>query len=259
MPKFAANLSLMFSELPFLERIAAASAAGFHAIECQFPYEVEAAAIASELRQSAIDLVLFNLPPGDWTRGDRGLAALANREAEFRQSLSQALAYAQACRTKCLHAMAGIADRADRSAMRTYRDNLAYAADYLAPHGVSLLIEPINQHDMPGYYLSDFDHAAELIDLIGSPQLRLQFDIYHRQRICGEVIAGLRDLLPLIGHIQVAGVPGRHEPAQCELDFPTIFAEIDRLGYDGFIGCEYRPRGTTAAGLDWLKPYLASP
>jgi len=258
MPTFAANLSLLFTELPFLDRIDAAAAAGFPAVECQFPYEVTAPALAARLQQQQIPLILFNLPAGDWSRGDRGLAALPAQRETFRQSLHQALDYARQCRASRLHVMAGIADPADKAAMMTYRANLAEAAELAAAADITLLIEPINRQDMPGYFLSDYHLAAELIETIGAANLRLQFDLYHRQRICGEVIDCLRQLMPVIGHIQVAGVPGRHEPVDCELDFPTIFAEIDRLGYRGYIGCEYRPIGTTSAGLGWLKPYLAA-
>lgn len=258
MPKFAANLSLLFTDLPFLDRFSAAAAAGFRAVECQFPYESPADEIAARLQQWNLELVLFNLPPGDWAAGDRGLAAVNDQSTAFTRSLALALDYARICKTGRLHVMAGIADSADKSVMMTYRTNLAAAADELARHGITLLIEPINRQDMPGYFLSDFLLAAELIASIGKSNLRLQFDIYHRQMICGDVIHGLRDLLPIIDHIQVAGVPGRHEPAACELDFPTLFAEIDGLGYGGFIGCEYRPLTTTTAGLAWLKPYLPS-
>jgi hydroxypyruvate isomerase len=256
MPKFAANISLLFTELPFLDRFAAAAEAGFRAVECQFPYEVSPVSIAGALRQSGLSLVLFNLSPGIWANGDRGLAALASRQDEFRQSVPIAIAYARLCGTTQLHAMAGIADCSDSGATATYRDNLRYAAELLAPEGMSLLIEPINRRDMSGYFLSDFDVAIELIQAMELSNLRLQFDIYHRQMMCGDVIAGLRAAMPLIGHVQIAGVPGRHEPVNCELDYAAIFAELDRLGYRGFIGCEYKPRGSTLEGLGWLSPYL---
>lgn len=256
MPKFAANLSLLFTELPFLERFDAAARAGFRAVECQFPYDVDAASIANELRQSDLSMVMFNSPPGNWANGDRGLAALPSRQAEFRRSLSSALTYARLCGTRQLHVLAGIANSSDQDAKSTYRANLTYAAELLAAEEMILLIEPINQRDMPGYFLSDFQLAIELIQTVGLSNLRLQFDIYHRQMICGDVITGLRAAMPMIGHIQVAGIPGRHEPIDCELDYATIYAELDRLGYRGHIGCEYKPSGSTMDGLAWLSPYL---
>ena len=258
MPKFAANLSLLFTELPFTERFAAAAAAGFSCVECQFPYDLPADEVAAQLRQLSLKLVLFNAPPGDWAKGSRGLAALPQHVDAFRQSVSTALAYAAATGTRRLHIMAGIEEGDRQSALRVYRSNLAFAAEQAATAGITILIEPINHHDMPGYFLSDYDRAAELITAIGARSLRLQFDLYHRQMICGRVIDGLRQLLPLIGHIQVAGIPGRNEPVGGELDFAAIFSEIDRLGYEGFIGCEYRPLHGTEAGLSWVKPYLAA-
>ncbi|HVJ33757.1 MAG TPA: 2-oxo-tetronate isomerase [Terriglobia bacterium] len=256
MPKFAANISLLFTELPFLGRFKAAADAGFTAVECQFPYEAAAHDVADCLRHHEIELALFNMPPGNWAAGDRGLAALPERQSEFKEGVAAALSYARSCGCKRLHMMAGIAEPTDAAALGTYRANLAYAAERAARDDVTVLIEPINQRDMPGYFLSDYERAAELISTIGSDSLRLQFDIYHRQMICGRVIDGLRELLPIIGHIQIAGIPGRHEPEGSELDFSVLFAEIDRLGYDGFIGCEYRPKTTTSAGLGWLSPHL---
>lgn len=256
MPRFAANLSLLFTELPFLDRFEAAADAGFTAVECQFPYEVAAHEVAERLRRHKIEPVLFNMPPGNWAAGDRGLAALPERQGEFKESVGTALRYARSCGCKRLHAMAGIAEPTDAATLSTYRANLAYAAEVAARDEVTVLIEPINRRDMPGYFLSDYERAADLISAIGSDALRLQFDIYHRQMICGRVLDGLRELLAVIGHIQIAGIPGRHEPDGSELDFSVIFAEIDRLGYDGFIGCEYRPRSTTSAGLGWLSSYL---
>jgi hydroxypyruvate isomerase len=256
MPNFAANLSMLFTELPFLDRFDAAAQAGFRHVECQFPYDFTAAEITARLQYLDLNLVLFNLPPGNWADGERGLAALSTQQTAFRQSIELAIAYAQACRTSRLHALAGIANPLDHESLETYRDNLNYAAHRLTTEGMTLLIEPINRHDMPGYFLSDFDFAADLIQTIGRSNLQLQFDVYHRQMICGDIIKGLRKFMPIIGHIQIAGVPGRHEPVACELDFPTIFAEIDALGYGGYVGCEYRPRAGTVDGLDWLSPYL---
>ncbi len=256
MPRFAANLSLLFADLPFLDRLDAAAAVGFRSVECQFPYDNDAVDVAARLQALDLAMVLFNLPPGNWANGDRGLAAITSRQIEFRQSVSTAIAFARTCGTQQLHALAGIADPQDGAALATYQDNLKFAADRLAAEGMTLLIEPINRRDMPGYFLGDYHLAADLIRTIGMSNLRLQFDIYHRQMICGDVITGLREMMPIIGHVQVAGVPGRHEPTGCELDFAMIFAELDRLGYREHVGCEYRPQGETAAGLGWLSPYL---
>ncbi len=253
MPRFAANLSMMFTELPFMDRFAAAAGAGFDAVEFLFPYDFDATAIAGQLRTHGLTQALFNLPPGDWAAGERGLAALPGRVADFHASVTVALHYAAVIGVDRVHMMAGLADRADPLAQTAYRASLLHLCDQAAQTGLTVVIEPINPRDMPGYFLNDFNQAADLIADLARPNLLLQFDIYHRQIIHGDVLTGLRRLMPVIGHIQIAAVPLRHEPGTGELDDARILHEIDRLGYTGFVGCEYRPAGDTVAGLGWRK------
>lgn len=255
MPKFAANLSMMFAEWPFLDQFDAAAAAGFAAVEFQFPYDYDAEAIAERLQRNGLAQALFNLPPGDWANGERGIAALPNRFEELKASLERALVYARATGVKRLHLMAGVAERVNPAAEASYRRAVAYAADRLASEGLDLLLEPINPRDMPGYFLNDFHYAEAVIADLKRPNLKLQFDIYHRQILHGDVAVGLRALRSIVGHVQIAGVPSRHEPDGEELNYPFLFAELDRLGYEGFVGCEYNPRAGTLAGLGWFQPY----
>ena len=252
MPKFAANLSMMFTEWEFLDRFAAAADAGFTAVEYLFPYAFRPEDIAERLKRHNLVQALFNLPPGDWNTGDRGLAALPARRDEFRASVATAMPYAKATGVTRLHMMSGIADAKDLAAMTSYRDGLKYACDLTLPLGLNILIEPINGRDMPGYFLNDFDMAVELIASMNCPNLKLQYDIYHRQILHGDVSKSLESLLPIIGHIQTASVPGRNEPGSGELDDARIFKHIDAIGYTGFIGCEYRPANGTLNGLAWL-------
>jgi hydroxypyruvate isomerase len=251
MIRFAANLSLMFAEWPFLERFRAARDAGFDAVEYLFPYEYPAERIAAALVEAGLTQALFNLPPGDWAKGERGLAALPARQLEFRGSVQLALAYARATGTKRLHLMSGIAERHDKAARAAYADSLRFACDLVGPEGIDILIEPINGRDMPGYFLNDFDFAADLMAELALPNLRLQFDIYHRQVMRGDVLTALRDFLPLIGHVQIASVPARQEPGSGELDDFRVLRELEALGFQGFVGCEYRPARGTLAGLSW--------
>lgn len=255
MPRFAANLTMMFNDVPFLDRFKAAADLGFDAVEYLFPYDHQADEIAKRLKDNGLTQALFNMPPGDWAKGERGIAALHGREVEFKQSVATALSYATATGVKRLHLMAGLASLADATALATYRANIIYAADELAKHNLDLLIEPINSRNMPGYALNSFDWAASLIQDLALPNLKLQFDIYHCQIIHGDVTMRLRALLPITGHVQIASVPSRHEPDDEELNFSFLFAELDRLNYKGFVGCEYNPRGDTAAGLSWFKPW----
>lgn len=254
MPRFAANLSMMFTEVPFLDRFSAAAAAGFDAVEVLFPYDHDPDEIGACLRANGLTLALFNLPPGDWTAGERGLAALTGREAEFRASVPLALRHAKATGAKRLHVMAGLAAPDCPDADRAYRDSLRFLCA-AAPEGVTILIEPINPRDMPGYHLCDFNRAADLIAELALPNLRLQFDIYHRQILHGDVLTGLRRLMPIIGHVQVASVPLRHEPGTGELDDFRVLRELDVLGYTGFVGCEYRPAADTVSGLGWRAAF----
>ena len=258
MPRFAANLTLMFTEYPFLDRFAAAADAGFSAVEFLFPYDHPPEAIAARLAAHGLDLALFNLPPGDWAAGDRGIAALPGRFAEFAEGVETALRYALATGAMRLHGMAGLADRRRPAAAEAYGRALRHAAGRLAEHGLDLLIEPINRRSMPGYFLDDLDAAADLVMALraeGHANLRLQFDIYHCQVLHGDVSMRLARHLPLVGHVQVASVPARTEPGTGELNDAFVFAELDRLGYAGFVGCEYNPRAGTEAGLGWFAPY----
>jgi hydroxypyruvate isomerase len=251
MVQLAANLSMMFNEVAFLDRFAAARDAGFDAVEFLFPYDHPAETIGARLREQSLTQALFNLPPGDWAAGERGMAALPDRRDEFRASVATALVYAAATGVKRLHVMSGLAPCSDRMAAATYADSLRFAADKAGEAGLDLLIEPINGRDMPGYFLNDFTYAADLIADLGLTNLRLQFDIYHRQIIHGDVLTGLRTLMPLIGHVQIAAVPERHEPCSGELDDIKVLRALDELGYRGFVGCEYRPAKGTVAGLGW--------
>lgn len=254
MPRFAANLSLMFTEWPFLDRFAAAADAGFSAVECQFPYDFPAQAVAAEASKHRLGFALINAPPGDYAGGDRGLAALPPRRAEFEASVATALAYAQTVGAPRIHLMAGVAPWADALAQDAFESGVMFACDKALERGIDILIEPLNPHDAPGYFLSDYGFAAKLIRRLALPNLKLQFDIYHRQILHGDVIRALEELLPIIGHVQVASVPGRNEPGSGELNDEMIFRTLDALGYGGFVGAEYRPRGTTRDGLGWFTP-----
>lgn len=255
MPKLAANLSFLFQEHAFLDRFAAAADCGFCGVEFLFPYDHPADVAAAAAERAGVAIVLFNLPPGDWSAGERGIAALPGREAEFRAGVDQALAYAAALGTKTLHVMAGLVDEADRTAARrVYLDNLRYAADR-APPGLTLTIEPINQRDMPGYFLRNTTEAAAILDDVGAPNLKLQLDFYHAQISGGDLLRRLEALFPRVAHVQIAGVPHRHEPSDGEVHYPFLLQRLDALGYDGWVGCEYRPAAGTRAGLGWAAPY----
>jgi hydroxypyruvate isomerase len=258
MPRFAANLSLMFTEVPFLERFAAAASAGFRAVEFLFPYDHPAELVGEQLARNGLTQALFNLPPGNWDAGEKGFAALPGRFEDLRHSLRTGLAYARATGVKRLHLMAGMAHRGDPEAVAAYRRAVAFAAQFFAPHGLDVVIEPINPRNVPGYFLNDFGFARDLIRELNIPNLKLQFDIYHCQILHGDVTMRLRELLPITGHIQIASIPSRHEPDGEELNYPFLFTELDRLGYDGFVGCEYNPRGSTSAGLGWFAPYAGA-
>lgn len=258
MPKFAANLSMMFTEHPFLDRFDAAAAAGFAAVEYLFPYEHSPADIAERLRRNDLTQALFNLPPGDFAAGERGLAALSGRAEEFRASVDRALEYAAATGVKRVHMMAGLASPSDPKALVTYQGALELAARKFGEAGIDLVIEPINGRNMPGYFLNDFGLAQRLITATGMANVKLQFDIYHRQIMHGDVTMALRALMPITGHVQIASVPSRNEPDGEELNYPFLFEELDRLGYDGYVGCEYNPRGKTTDGLAWFKPFARS-
>lgn len=253
MPKFAANLSMMFNEWEFLDRFAAARDQGFTAVEFLFPYAHTPEEIAGRLDAAGLTQALFNLPPGDWEKGERGIACIPGREDEFRASVARALPYAEATGVRRLHLMSGHGDRNDPRALATFTAALGHACEMVAPLGIDILIEPINGRDMPGYFMNDFGFAAGLIARLGLPNLKLQYDIYHRQILHGDVMKSLEALMPLTGHVQVASVPKRNEPGTGELDDFRIFRHLDALGYQGFVGCEYRPAAGTAEGLGWFR------
>ena len=265
MPRFAANLSMLYNEVDFLDRFAAAARDGFRAVEYLFPYAYPAHALAARLQANGLQQVLFNAPPGDWDAGERGLACLPGREAEFRDGIARAIEYAGVLQCPRIHAMAGVVPQgADAATVRaTYVANLRYAAKQAAPHGIHILLEPINGRDMPGFFLSRQDEAHALVAEIGAANVKVQMDLYHAQIVEGDLAMKIRRYLPTgnIGHIQIAGVPERHEPDLGEVNYPSLFQLLDSLGYDGWIGCEYRPaRGAvpnaTSDGLGWLQPWL---
>ncbi|SHJ75754.1 hydroxypyruvate isomerase [Bradyrhizobium lablabi] len=258
MPRFAANLTMMFNEVPFLDRFEAAAKAGFTAVEFLFPYDFPADAIGERLRGNGLTQALFNLPPGNWEAGEKGFAALPDRFGDLQDSVRTALPYAQATGVKRLHLMAGIADRRDPQAEAAFTRSVVWTAEFLMAHGLDVVIEPINPRNVPGYFLNDFNFARDLIVELEIPNLKLQFDIYHCQIIHGDVTMRLREMMPIIGHIQIASIPSRHEPDGEELNYPFLFKELDRLGYGGFVGCEYNPRGKTTDGLAWFKPYAGA-
>ena len=255
MPKFAANLSMLYTEAPFLERYALARQDGFDAVEFLFPYAYPPEQIAGQLRRHQLQLVLFNLPPGDWDAGERGMACHPDRIAEFRAGVATALRYAEALGVRQLHCMAGKLPPGvtPDQARATYLDNLRYAASQCDAAGINLLIEPINHYDMPGYFLNHSSQALDIIREAACPNLFLQYDIYHMQRMEGELCNTIQANLPFIKHMQIADTPGRHEPGTGEINYRHLFAFIDRIGYDGWLGCEYKPAGDTSAGLGWRQ------
>jgi hydroxypyruvate isomerase len=254
MPKFSANLSFLFPDLPFLDRFAAAAKAGFCAVEFAFAYDHAPSEVAKRLADHGLTQALFNLPPGDRS-GDRGLAALPGREADFRAGLDRALVLARATNCKRLHVMAGTypAD-ADRDLGESvYVDNLRIAADAMAAEGIVLTIEPLNTRDNPGYFLTTSAQAIAILDKVGRDNARLQLDLYHCQIMEGDLANHIERLLPRTGHVQIAGNPGRHEPDRGEINYPFLFDLLDEQGYDGWVGCEYRPHAGTVEGLGWAK------
>ena len=254
MPRFAANLTMMFTERPFPERFGAAARAGFRAVEFLFPYEHRPDEVAGWLREHALENVLFNLPAGDWAAGDRGLSAVPGREDEFRAGVAKALEYADALGTPRLHTMAGLvpkgANRAD--CRRVYIENVRYAARALQPSGRTLLLEAINPRDMPGFFLNSQHEAHALRAEIDEPNVKVQMDFYHAQVVDGDLAKTFTAHAADIGHVQIAGVPDRHEPDEGEVNFRYLFQLLDSSGYDGWVGCEYRPKGRTEDGLGWI-------
>ena len=251
MLRFAANLSFMYGEYAFPDRFAAAAKDGFTGVEYLFPYEFPAQQLSAWLKANGLVQVLFNAPPGDWSAGERGLASLPGKEAEFRAAIYTALEYAQALSCPRVHVMAGV----NTGVRSTFVDNLAWAAELAVPAGIELLIEPINPRDMPGYFLNRQDEAHSIVNEIGSPALKVQMDLYHCQIVEGDVSMKLRKYLgdKSVGHLQIASVPDRNEPDRGELNCDYVLDLIDQLGFDGWIGCEYRPKAGTSEGLSWLK------
>jgi len=259
MPRFAANLTMLFNELPFLDRFEAAARAGFQAVEFLFPYAYPVAELRARLAGNGLQLVLHNLPAGDWDAGERGIACHPDRVLEFHAGVARAIAYAQALGVPQLNCLVGKApEGVDRAtARRTLVAHLRWAAGELRRAGLRLLVEPINTYDIPGFFVSRTDEALQLLDDVDADNLFLQYDIYHAQRMEGELAATITRHLPRIAHLQVADNPGRHEPGTGEIHCGFLFDLVDRLGYDGWIGCEYRPAGTTEAGLGWLAACAA--
>ncbi|OWQ88791.1 hydroxypyruvate isomerase [Roseateles aquatilis] len=266
MPRFSANLGFLYPELPFLDRLEAAACDGFRGIECLFPYDVPAAQLRARAGANGLDVVLINAPPGDWAAGERGLASLSDREPEFRGSITRALAYAHEVGAPRVHVLAGLLDaRADRAAaVERFEVRLRWAAEQAAQAGITLMIEPINPHDMPGYLLQRQDEAHAIVERVASASLKVQMDLYHCARVEGDVVEQVRRWLPTgqVGHFQIAGAPDRHEPDIGTLDWRGSLAAIDQIaaatGWDGWVGCEYRPLrgavpGGTSRGLGWME------
>ena len=255
MPKFAANLSMLFTEVPFLDRFERAAAAGFSAVEFLFPYAFAAAEIKQRLDANGLTLVLHNLPAGDWDAGERGIACLPDRTEEFRAGVDKAIGYATVLGVAQLNCLAGKAPAGADNALlhQTFVDNLKFAAGALKAVGLRLLIEPINSFDIPGFYLTRTAQAVAILDEVGADNAYVQYDIYHAQRMEGELAATMAKHLARIGHIQLADNPGRNEPGTGEINYPFLFAHLDSIGYPGWIGCEYKPATTAEAGLGWRQ------
>jgi hydroxypyruvate isomerase len=255
MPRFAANLSMLFTEVPMLERFERAARAGFSTVEIQFPYEATAAAVRERLVSNRLTMVLHNLPAGDWAAGDRGIACNPARVAEFRAGVAKGIEYATTLGVPQLNCLAGKPGEGtgEAQARATFVANLRYAAAQLKAAGLKLLIEPINNFDVPGFWLNRTELAVSVLDEVGADNAFVQYDIYHAQRYEGELAATISKHLARIGHIQVADNPGRNEPGTGEINYNFLFQHLDRIGYRGHIGCEYRPAGNTEAGLGWLE------
>jgi hydroxypyruvate isomerase len=255
MPRFSANLSMLFTEHAFLDRFEPAAKAGFKAVEFLFPYAFSAADIKARLDRHGLQLVLHNLPAGDWEAGERGIACHSDRVEEFRSGVAQAITYAQALGVGQINCLAGKtpAGASDAALRKTFVDNLRYAASELKKAGLKLLIEPINTFDIPGFYLNRTAQALDILDEVGASNAFVQYDIYHAQRMEGELAATIQKHLARIAHIQLADNPGRNEPGTGEINYAFLLAHLDRMGYSGWIGCEYKPAGTTEAGLGWRQ------
>lgn len=255
MPQFAANLSMLFTEVPFAQRFARAAQAGFGAVECQFPYELPAAEVKALLESNGLTMVLHNLPAGDWAAGDRGIACDPSRVDEFRAGVVKAIDFATTLGVKKINCLAGKAPAGvpDAEVRQTLVSNLRHAATELGRHGIALLVEPINTYDIPGFWLDSTAKTLAVLDEVGAPNAFVQYDVYHAQRMEGELAGTLQKNLSRIGHIQIADNPGRNEPGTGEINFVFLFDFIDRIGYTGHIGAEYKPAAATEAGLGWMR------
>ncbi|MEP7248092.1 MAG: 2-oxo-tetronate isomerase [Gammaproteobacteria bacterium] len=261
MIRLAANLSMMFGEHAFLERFRAARDCGFRGVEYLFPYEAPASTIAAALQDNGLTQVLFNFPGGNWSAGERGIAALPERTSEFRDGVGKALDYARATGCPRLHAMTGraVSPASSTKQLETFVENLRFAADAVAIDGIDVMIEPINSRvDIPGYLLDTTAKAEWVLSAVDRPNVKIQYDIYHMQIMEGDLARTLERLLPRIGHVQLADNPGRNEPGTGEINYPWLLARLDALGYQGWVGCEYKPAGATRDGLAWAKPYLTA-
>ena len=258
MPKFAANLTMLYNEVDFLDRFAAAARDGFAGVEFLFPYAYDKNQLAELAQKSKLQVILFNMPPGDWNAGDRGVACDPARHSEFQDNVGKAIEYARALGCKQIHLMAGLKPRGvnEEQMREAYIKNIRFAGQELAKHNLTVLIEAINPRDIPGFYLNTSRQAIDIIHYANVPNLAFQYDIYHMQIVEGDLAPTIEKHLAKIGHMQLADTPSRHEPGTGEINYTFLFQHIDKVGYQGWIGCEYRPAGNTEAGLGWLKPYL---
>lgn len=255
MNKFAVNLSTIFTQVPFIDRFKKASEQQFSYVECQFPYELTVDQIKQQLRENNLSMVLLNLPPGNWANGDRGLAIDPFRTEEFKNSVDVGIEYASALNIPNIHCMAGVCSDniPSHKVKEVYIKNITYAAKKLATHELTLLIEPINQKDIPNYYLSSIKEAAEILQEVNLPNVKLQFDFYHMQKIQGDLISTFENYFDQIGHVQIADVPGRHQPGTGEINYKNVLSFLDKVGYNGYIGLEYTPLGKSEDSFKWIK------
>ena len=256
MPKLAANVSMLFPQLPFLDRFAAARKAGFRYVEYQFPYEHDASEVARRARDAGVEVVLHNLPPGDYAKGERGIACLPGREREFREGVERGIEYARAAGCPRVNCLAGLAS-ADERHRAVLVGNLRHAARKLGEAGLQLMIEPINTRSVPGFFLTGSQQAVDVLNAVGEGNAFVQYDLFHMQIMEGDLAATIERLLPRIGHMQIADVPARNEPGTGEINFDFLLRHIDALGYSGWIGAEYNPKGDTVEGLKWARAYLS--
>ncbi len=255
MPRFSANLSMLFTELPFEERFAAAAKAGFKTVEYMFPYDYPAEKLAALLRDNSLSQVLFNLPAGNWDGGERGIAVIGDREAEFKEGVAKAIIYAKALNVPLVNCLVGKAVEPEAVVRPRLVERLRYAADQFAPHNITLLVEPLNTFDMPGFYLNYTAQALQILDEVGRPNAKVQYDVYHAQRMEGELLQTIKNNLARIGHIQIADNPGRNQPGNGEIHYKNLLNGLDAMGYKGWVGLEYKPAPDTVASLQWIPAH----